>query len=77
MGNEAHSDGDEDRVSITESEVDNLMTKAFGATLVQSEIRNQSDRWRQRWETVARLCGKKYDLPGGAVGHQYVDLLAV
>ena len=57
-------------------DVDQLMIKAFGDPLVYSSGEDATNSWFQHWKTVVCLQGKQYNLPGGAVGHQYVDLLS-
>ena len=57
-------------------DVDELMIRAFGEPLVHSSGEDVANAWFQRWKTVVGLQGKQYNLPGGAVGCQYVDLLS-
>ena len=56
--------------------VDGLMRDAYDATLIHSSGVDSTDAWYQRWNIIAHLQGKVYDLPGGAVGRKYVDLLS-
>uniref|UniRef100_A0A1X7TDW7 Uncharacterized protein n=1 Tax=Amphimedon queenslandica TaxID=400682 RepID=A0A1X7TDW7_AMPQE len=55
-------------------EFDDLMIRAYGASLHQSQTVNETS-WYQRWVSVISLNGRLYSIPGGAVGRQYVDHL--
>ena len=62
--------------SFDDIDVNGLMTRAFGEPLIQSGGEDTADVWHQYWRKVAYLQGKHYDIPGGAIGRQYVDALA-
>ena len=68
---------DSNGVDIVDSKVDvaSLMVRAFGAPLVHSSGKDATDAWYQRWKKVVYLQGRHYDLPEGAIGRQYVDML--
>ena len=52
------------------------MYEAFGATLLHSEGGDREDIWGVRWLKAVRLKCQHYDLPGGAVGREFVSLLS-
>ena len=64
--------------SISESldESDARLMKAFGATLTVDCGDNLDDIWYCRWKRVIAARGIHYDLPGGATGRHFVDLLS-
>ena len=68
---ECHGESD-----LNLEKVDGLMRDAYGATLIHSSGVEPAEAWYQRWNAVVHLQGKVYDLPGGAVGRKYVDLLS-
>ena len=47
----------------------------FGASLIQNDGGSFVDPWAAWWLRVCRIHGSQYDLPGGAVGRDFVDLL--
>ena len=52
--------------------------KAFGAVLTKEQIDTAIDintPWYTLWNGIIRLSGKQFDLPGGAVGRAFVELL--
>ena len=49
------------------------MIQAFGATLLKSELGDIEGVWYLRWQRVINLNSRQYDLPGGAVGREFVD----
>ena len=51
------------------------MTQAFGAFILQSDDGSFVDPWGTWWIHACRMSGRQYDLPGGAVGREFVDLL--
>ena len=60
------------------SRFDSLMLKAFGATLCPKIVPDDSlDDWVKRWQVISHLKGRLYHVPGGSIGHKYVDLLTV
>ena len=50
--------------------------KTFGATLAVYCGENRGDIWYCRWKRVIAVRGIHYDLPGGATGRHFVDLLS-
>ena len=57
-------------------DVDKVMIRAFGKLLVHSNGEDATKAWFQCWKTVVCLQCKQYNLPGGDVAHQCVDLLS-
>ena len=57
-------------------DVDELITKAYGTTVLNSGGVIDSDAWYKWWQAVVHLQGKVYALPGGNIGCKYVDLLS-
>ena len=51
------------------------MIQAFGATLLKSELGDIEDVWYSRLQKVNNLNTRQYDLPGGAVEIEFVDLM--
>ena len=56
--------------------VDKKMLEAFGATLIQHDSGNSENVWIKYWKKIAGVRSKHYDVPGGAVGREFVDLLS-
>ena len=57
-------------------ELDVLMLTAYGSTIIPTPSTNTlPSEWCSRWETVTQLSGRHFDLPRGACGHRYIDLL--
>jgi len=52
------------------------MYEAFGASLLHCEGGNRNDVWDARWLKAVHLKCQQYDLPGGAVGREFVSLLS-
>jgi hypothetical protein len=52
-----------------------LLDHLYGAGIDTSEYDSSSDEWNARWTRVVRLSRKQYDLPGGAVGREFVEML--
>ena len=55
--------------------VDDLMRRAYGTTLINSGGSGTDSPWYQRWEKVVQHSGNHYILPGGPTGRRYFDLL--
>ena len=51
------------------------MTQAFGASILQSDGGGLDDPRGTYWIHACRMSGRQYDLPSGAVGCEFVDLL--
>ena len=51
------------------------MTQAFGASILRSDGGGLDDPWGNYWIHACRMSGIQYDLPSGAVGREFVDLL--
>ena len=64
---------DESGVGI---DVDKLMKIAYGEPLRGCGSFDRSDVWYKRWKTLVFLQSKHYEIPGGAIGRRYVDLLS-
>ena len=63
----------ENSIDLTNNSfMDKKIIQAFGTTLLKSELR---DVWYSRRQRVINLNSRQYDLPGGAVGREFVDLL--
>ena len=60
---------------LEQSEVDDLITQAYGVTLVKPMEESEHCLWHERWQTVIQHHGNHYSLPGGSVGKTYVDVL--
>ena len=57
-------------------ELDALMLTAYGSTIIPTPFTNTLlSEWCSCWETVTQLSGRHFDLPRGACGHRYIDLL--
>ena len=66
----------ENSIGLTNNNfLDKKMIQAFGATLLKSELGDIEDVWYSRWQRVINLNSRQYDLSGGAVGREFVDLL--
>ena len=52
--------------------IDAKLTRAFGSSILWSDGGGFNDQWGS---CVCRMSGSQYDLPGGAVGREFVDLL--
>ena len=55
--------------------VNELLIKAYGAPLIQSDGGARHSLWCQRWSTVVQNLGRHYALPTGSVGRRYVDTI--
>ena len=55
--------------------IDAKLTQAFGASIHRSDDGSFIDPWGTWWIRACCMSGRQYDLPGGAVGHEFVDLL--
>lgn len=55
--------------------VDKKMYEAFGVTLIRT-TEFQASYWNNLCLLATKLCGKLYDLPGGAVGRHFVNYTA-
>ena len=53
---------------LEQSEVDDLITQAYGVTLVKPMEESEHCQWHERWQTVIQHHGNQYSLPGGSVG---------
>ena len=51
------------------------MTQTFGASILWSDGDGFDDPWGTWWIHACCMSGRQYDLPGGAVGREFVDLL--
>ena len=56
---------------LQQSEVDDLMLKAYGT---HRRLHTSPD-WTTRWQTITQLTGSHYFLPTGVVGRRYVTTL--
>lgn len=56
---------------LQQSEVDDLMLKAYGT---HRRLHTSPD-WTTCWHTITQLTGSHYFLPAGVVGHRYVTTL--
>ena len=59
----------------TDEFVDTKLHLAFGATILRNDGGGFCDSWGAWWLRACHIFGKQYDLPGGAVGREFVDLL--
>ena len=48
--------------------IDDLMNRAYGATLINSDDGGRDTPWCIRWARIIQLSGSHYTLPGGSVG---------
>ncbi len=48
----------------------------FGASLTSSSSESISSLWHQRWLGISDLQRGRYIVPGGSVGHEFVDQLS-
>ena len=55
--------------------IDAKLTQAFGASILRSDCDSFVDPWGTWWIRACRMSGRRYDIPGGAVGREFVDLL--
>ena len=55
--------------------IDAKLTQAFGASILRSDGGSFADPWGTWWNRACRMSGRQYDLPVGAVGYEFVDLL--
>jgi hypothetical protein len=62
---------------LTSSEVDDLMMRAFGSSLVPDDFDGGDNVWSDYWESISQLSGRHYDLPRGTCGRRFIDLLCV
>ena len=56
--------------------VSERMYKAFGATLQNSEGGDKHETWYKIWSKTVHFKCQQYDLPGGAIGREFVSLLS-
>ena len=56
--------------------IDHKMIQAFGVPLLNSEGEWKNDMWEKIWKRTIALREKLYTLPGGAIGRQFVAILA-
>ena len=62
--------------SVTSNDFINAkLTQAFGASILWSDGGSLDDPWGTWWICACRMSGSQYDIPGGAVGREFVDLL--
>jgi len=54
---------------------DDLMHKAYGASLVQSADDNVDSVWYSWWTQLVHHVGNHYLLPGGSIDRKYIDVL--
>ena len=58
------------------TDIDQLIMRAFGATLCPTTVPDISaNDWVRWWHAITHLNGRLYHVPGGSVGRKYVDLL--
>ena len=65
--------------SINKTYADLKMMEAFGRTLQENKEFHQNvgnDNWGHIWRRVTNLQGQMYDLPGVAIGREFVSLMA-
>ena len=74
-GGTSHSSQGLDGHYLEESEIDDLMKKAYGRPLSAPNGNSELCPWFGRWETISQHRGPHYSLPGGSVGRKYVDAL--
>ena len=55
--------------------IDAKLTQAFGASILQSDGGSFDDLWGTWLIRACCMSGRQYDLPGGVVGSEFVDLL--
>ena len=55
--------------------IDAKVTQAFGVAILRSDVGSFDDPWGTLWIHACCMSGRQYDLPIGAVGHEFVDLL--
>ena len=55
--------------------IDAKLTQAFDASILRSDGGSFVDPWGTWWIRACRMSGRQYDLPGEAVGREFVDLL--
>ena len=55
--------------------IDAKLTLAFGASILRYDGGGFDDPWGTWWIHACHMLGRQYDLPGGGVGHEFVDLL--
>ena len=55
--------------------IDAKLTRDFDASILRSDGGSFVDPWGTWCIRACRMSGRQYDLPGGAVGREYVDLL--
>ena len=51
--------------------------EAFGAQLLHSEGRSYDNAWRTLWLRIVSFKNCHYDLPSGAVAHDFIDVLSL
>jgi len=57
--------------------VNEMVRHLFGAPLVGSAGDFVDAEWHKHWLRVIDLSRKQYSIPGGSVGRDFVDLLAM
>ena len=60
--------GDDQSSEFSNTSLDHMMMKAYGATLLYSDGGNCNSQWCQQWSHVIQHQGKHYSLPGGSIG---------
>ena len=56
-------------------DIDAELEKVYDDCLLNGPGVERADLWFGRWQKAVRLAPRRYDLPGGAVGRRFVDLL--
>ena len=51
------------------------MQQAFGVPLARNTGIVDDDIWCRRWKTIVSTKCRYYNLPGGAVGREFIDIL--
>ena len=49
--------------------------KAYGGTLLFCDGGDYSSQWCLQWESVVKLNGRRYALPGSLVSQSFVDMM--
>ena len=70
-----HADSNDAGHYLSESEVDSMLSSAYGRSLFTSPSSISDNNWVPRWKIISHLSGSHYFLPMGQCARKYVNIL--